>query len=119
MSAKFTPGPWSVMNGTDVFGELGGDSGDGMNADSADGWQVADCNQGITFCEGIETELGYGVRQANARLIAAAPELYDAADMALNALIGCCVAGDGVDDRKTMLEAQTMLRAALKKATGE
>jgi len=55
--------------------------------------------------------------RADAQLIAAAPELYDAADMALNALIGCCVAGDGVDDRKTMLEAQAMLRAAIRKAT--
>lgn len=48
-----------------------------------------------------------------ARLFVAAPALYDAADMALNALIGCCVPAGGVDDRKTMLEAQSMLRAAL------
>ena len=39
--------------------------------------------------------------------------LRDAADMALNVLIGCVVAGDGADDQRSMLEAQSMLRAAL------
>jgi hypothetical protein len=57
-------------------------------------------------------------RAANARLIAASPDLYDAAENALNALIGCCVPAGGVDDRKTILEAQTMLRAAIAKALG-
>ena len=39
--------------------------------------------------------------------------LAEAADVALNALIGCCIAGPGVDDRKHILEAQAMLREAL------
>lgn len=56
--------------------------------------------------------------RANARLIAAAPDLYDAAENALDTLLSCCVAGDGVDDREAMLEAQQMLRAAIAKATG-
>jgi len=42
--------------------------------------------------------------------------LREAADNALNALIGCAVAGDGADDRTTLLEAQQMLRAALRTA---
>ena len=39
--------------------------------------------------------------------------LRAAAEMALETLIGCCVSAGGVDDRKTILEAQDMLRAAL------
>ena len=39
--------------------------------------------------------------------------LREAAEMALETLIGCCVSAGGVDDRKTILEAQDMLRAAL------
>lgn len=46
-------------------------------------------------------------------------ELLDAADMALNTLIGCCVSAGGIDDRKTILEAQGMLRAAIAKAESE
>lgn len=49
----------------------------------------------------------------------AAPDLYDAADNALNALLGCCIPGDGVDDRKIIFEAQVMLRAAIAKAEGK
>lgn len=50
------------------------------------------------------------------RLHALNAELLDAADMALNTLIGCCVSAGGVDDQKTILEAQGMLRAAIAKA---
>jgi hypothetical protein len=64
------------MNGTDVFSLLAANSGDGMDADENDAWQVADCNIGLTSCGGELMELGYGVRRANARLIAAAPELF-------------------------------------------
>jgi len=39
--------------------------------------------------------------------------LRAAAEMALETLIGCCVSAGGVDDRKTILEAQDMLCAAL------
>ena len=42
--------------------------------------------------------------------------LRAAAEMALETLIGCCVSAGGVDDRKTILEAQDMLRAALGEA---
>lgn len=59
------------------------------------------------------------VRNANARLIAAAPDLLDACDMSINTLLGCCVAGGGVDDRSTMLATIAQLRSAIAKALGK
>jgi hypothetical protein len=40
-------------------------------------------------------------------------ELREAADEALNVLIGCAIPAGGVDDRKAVLNAQAMLRKAL------
>ena len=75
---KGTPGPWEVMNSTDVFSQLGADSGDGAFADETDGWQICDCAVGLTKWARDYAELGYDVRVANAKLIAAAPELLEA-----------------------------------------
>jgi hypothetical protein len=102
VSAAFTPGPWELHrhSTTSVIGSKG--------------FVVAACgghSNNMADPDELAEEL-----QANARLIAAAPDLYDAADMALNTLLGCCVSAGGVDDRKTILEAQAMLRAAIAKA---
>lgn len=82
--AKATSLPWNVGNATDVFSALGADSGDGMPADSNDGWHIADCGVGAAFCGGELTELGYAVKKANAALIVAAvnalPALLAAAE---------------------------------------
>lgn len=79
MSAPaFTPGPWHVSNGKDVFADLGAQAADGRRTEENDAWQIADCGQGISFIGGIESELSGTEQRANARLIAAAPELYDA-----------------------------------------
>lgn len=48
-----------------------------------------------------------------------AQDLLDAAEKSLETLIGCCVSAGGVDDRKTILETQQMLRKAILKAKGE
>lgn len=40
-------------------------------------------------------------------------ELRDAADDALNTLIGCCIPAGGCDDRKTILDTQMRLRKIL------
>lgn len=75
---KHTPGPWEVLNQTEVFTALGADSGDGVKALTSDGWMVADCGDSLTFSEAGFVELGLDVRKANAKLIAAAPDLLEA-----------------------------------------
>lgn len=66
---KFTPGPWSVFNTADIFTDLGAANAEGIDAPSNDGWHIADCDMG---------GLGLDEVKANARLIAAAPEMYEA-----------------------------------------
>lgn len=77
--SKHTPGPWEVRNLTDVFTQLGAQCRDGRAADSNDGWHVADCRAGKTFVNGQEVDLRAAEEYANARLIAAAPDLLAAA----------------------------------------
>lgn len=76
--SNHTPGPWHVINGSDVFSSLGQDSGDGCVADESDGWQIADCSVGLTSVCGFLTSLGAEVVSANALLISKAPELLNA-----------------------------------------
>jgi len=60
-AAQHTPGPWAVFNGTDIFpdNDLGGDR------------HIADCFP-------VQDGIPYAEREANARLIAAAPDLLKA-----------------------------------------
>ena len=79
MKAKsFTPGPWHVENGKDVFTALGAPNADGVCTESNDAWQIADCEHFMSYIGGYEYELSSAEQRANARLIAAAPELYAA-----------------------------------------
>lgn len=75
---KYTPGPWEVINQTEVFTSLGADSGDGIKASPSDGWMIADCGGCVTFTEIGAVELGHELRKSNAKLIAAAPDLLEA-----------------------------------------
>lgn len=62
-------------------------------------------------------KLNDGQAMANAAFIVQAANnfeaLRDAADEALNTLIGCCVPAGGCDDRKTILDTQMRLRKVL------
>ena len=93
MTAKHTPGPWSVQDGDRVFGY-------------STGKPYSHClHEGI----GYKTE-----REANARLIAAAPELLAALENAANVL-----AGIATGDLKTIGKdspALAQARAAIAKA---
>lgn len=100
--SKHTPGPWRANGHYVEAGEL-------TTICTTDRW-----NEAIEPY-GVESDLE---ENANAQLIAAAPELYEAADEALNVLIGCVIPAGGVDDRKALLDCQAMLRAALSRATG-
>ena len=113
MNEKFTPGPWEVQNGTDVFTGLNAKRRDGVASENNDGWHVADCSMGVTFdTDGQERTLKPSEMVANAHLIAAAPDLYEAVKrMCNNALdLGCCHP-TGCGNCKSM--------AAIKKALGE
>lgn len=101
--SKHTPGPWFAQAGYLTIYNL------------SDGTVGTTC----ALAKVLREQPGDDQAEANARLIAAAPELYDAAEAALNALLACCVPAGGVDDRKAIVEAQWMLRAAIRKATGE
>lgn len=76
--SKYTPGPWEVHNQTDVFTANGAMNAAGVRCDDNDGWLVADCAVSITMVDGEEETLETKEQIANARLIAAAPELLDA-----------------------------------------
>lgn len=113
MSAH-TPGPWEVHNLTDVFTALGGKRADGRCADGNDGWQIADCTAGITFSDCEEHELPLRERQANARLIAAAPDLLQALGRLLVHSQEWLIA----NGTPVQFEAALDARAAIARATG-
>lgn len=81
---EFTPGPWKARMNCDVM------AGERMVADCMSGW--------------LEEN------KANARLIAAAPDMYEAAEAALE-----CLESNGFG--KAYVE--DLLRTALRKARGE
>lgn len=119
-SNKFTPGPWAVINRTGVFSELGAESGDGAKADPTDGWTIADCSAGCTLLNGYYVELGFAVQQANAKLIAAAPDLLEA----LEGMIGLFPTGveddgAGIGFNETLKQKYRNAVIASKKARGQ
>lgn len=94
MKTKFTPGPWkqSLPDDTAIYG--------------ADGWPV--CETGV----GQDYDEHFARMEADARLIAAAPELFEAAEAAMQ-----CI-GE-LPPTQARVEVAQMLQAALAKATGE
>jgi hypothetical protein len=111
--AMFTKGPWDAVNGTDIFTALGAVNAAGVKADDNDGWQVADCDVSATFVDGHLTVLSLDEKRANAALIAAAPELYEALSAAL------LVLGGQDMTKQSLISALESGTAALAKARGE
>lgn len=101
MQTKHTPGPWFLINDACVGGPV------------ESGWEQAGC--GIAHC-GMRARTSEEAA-ANARLIAAAPEMYEA----LKALLACPDISDvaGEDKDPETHAAESIARAALSKARGE
>ena len=68
--SKHTPGPWRTFNGTDIFPD---------DADKNGTRYIADCGMA-----GLTDNIDYNERMANAKLIAAAPQMLEA----LKAFVG-------------------------------
>ena len=116
-----TPGPWVVVNGTDVFSALGAPRNDGIKADQNDGWQVADCGVGVTFVEGLSRTLKPSEQRANAHLIAAAPDLLEALKGLLSrAVLGAMDTEDVLRDYGNLgMSHIRAAQAAIAKAEGK
>lgn len=104
MDAKFTPGPWLTkregFSSVYVEARIGG----GMIQ------EVAMCGP---------TESGQVQQEANANLIAAAPDLLEAAKTALGYIEAVCFNTNNAKKRNNYADAAREIRAAISKATGE
>ena len=96
MSTQHTPGPWSV----DAMGNV-------WSADT----KVCEMSEHPVIMSGCYREKTDDEHRANARLIAAAPEMLEALKMSLKIGDGC--------SRGFLNEVQKQARAAIAKATGE
>jgi len=95
-----TPGPWHGRNNPDFRSR---------EVFDPNGWRVADCR----------TTKNYEEEEANARLIAAAPELLEALDLTLHSLENWMAIADEEDRRDYDDEAVAKARAAIAKAGGK
>ena len=107
-NTQHTPGPWTV--------EI-----DRWHYDTASTVVAGSERPTFPFRE-LLVQVGgtdVGRQEANTRLIAAAPELYDAAHNAAGVLIACCKPAGGCDDDHAIRHAIKTLEYALSKARGE
>ena len=105
---KHTPGPWTYAPGF-------GDEGFRITLGGASKWAV---EKGISYAMCLYPDDGdqYLEAEANARLIAAAPDLYDALKAAESAL---AIAASYRDDHKTLMQVTLdNARDVLAKARG-
>ncbi len=103
--AKHTPGPWRVISGT-----LGA-------VEAANGVQVANAEQ----TRPVRCAADHDERKANARLIAAAPELLEALKGALEALEFAAGSHEGPITEQERTDSANLYRAheAIAKAEGK
>lgn len=65
-----TAGPWTQMNGVNIFTDLGATNKNGVTADRNDGWCIADTSEGLTFVDGELVEMESNEQWDNAKFIA-------------------------------------------------
>lgn len=115
MNEKFTPGPWKVRDGINVFTRNGARRRDGVEAAINDAWQVSDTGSGLTRdTDGQKRTLNSVEMVANAHLIAAAPDLYAALKCLYDMLHVA-----SADHRIWTVGMQQAAKDALAKARGE
>lgn len=100
----WTSGPWSVQRSSEMYD---GEYDYAINAD---------CAQVLAEARGADANGGYLPAHANARLIAAAPGLFEALAGLLDAYKGLAAIGE--ERARRMNEAERAARAALSKAEG-
>ena len=118
--SRHTPGPWTVI--PDEFPEHGNISGINVYAEGFPGGAVAKVSTGKCSATGSHTHLPCpGEAEANARLIAAAPDLLEACKRAtcvLDELTGIKWDGPGGKARQAYAEEIKTIEAAIAKAGG-
>lgn len=115
---RHTPGPWEVV-GVHVFTKLGAINAHGSKAHDHDGWNIATINPwACTNQDGEDEDMPVSETMANARLIAAAPELLEALE-----LFGLPLSGNDSQDRAefgdSAVDRELIRRAAIARARGE
>lgn len=126
MIMKHTPGPWKVGSTVTDYNAVGGELGIGLKihfAGQDHEWHVATVYGQTEEGEPLTCKQGY--RSANARLIAAAPDLLEALETLLEAFVH--IPGDEAGNKartaifakcKNTAAATTKARATIAKATG-
>jgi hypothetical protein len=100
VTAQHTPGPWSVTD----------NSWETSTVYGPDGETIAECQINSIATEDTQYEFE-AIKEANARLIAAAPELLEALEAMASAFVGH-------DGERGKDETFLLAHAALAKATG-
>ena len=116
----FTPGPWAVLKGfpdtiVPIEHEARGSGGSIDETYDRDGFALAIATADHNDCSGFAHEISKETAYANARLIAAAPELFDA----LKLLVLAYESDAGTEHDECLLEeSHKRSVAALAKAEG-
>lgn len=108
--SKHTPAPWVTCNTANIFTKLGAPNAEGTNAPSNDGWMIADCDMG---------SLSLAEVRANTLLIAAAPDLLDALQIARNYVEAVYLNTPNPKKARNYSQCLEIIDAAINKATGE
>ena len=110
MTTKHTPGPWEISDENDAMAALG------LTPANWVGIKSKGLTLASTYCQSLE------VNRANARLIAAAPELWAALNLAegymLNAKIDLETGAPKKTAITTLAGGLRLVRAAIAKAEG-